>query len=131
MPLELEPVIERVPFVNPDWFKGMRYFGGYGRGDDPPPMQLPFGRVGVLISGRGSNLQSLIDAAARPGFPAEIALVISNIPDVYGLERAKLAGIPTRGRRAATGHVSGVGHHFHLGGSGSGPAGDTVRSLPS
>ena len=45
----LVPVIERVPFVNPDWFKGMRYFGGYGRGDDPPPMQLPFGRVGVLI----------------------------------------------------------------------------------
>ena len=53
-------------------------------------------KIGVLISGRGSNLQSLIDAAAQPGFPAEIALVISNIPDVYGLERAKLAGIPTR-----------------------------------
>lgn len=52
-------------------------------------------KIGVLISGRGSNLQSLIDAAAAPGFPAEIALVISNIPDVYGLERAKLAGIPT------------------------------------
>jgi phosphoribosylglycinamide formyltransferase-1 len=53
-------------------------------------------KIGVLISGRGSNLQSLIDAAAQPGFPAEIALVISNIPDVYGLERAKLAGIATR-----------------------------------
>lgn len=51
-------------------------------------------KIGVLISGRGSNLQSLIDAAARPGFPAEIALVISNIPGVYGLERAKLARIP-------------------------------------
>jgi phosphoribosylglycinamide formyltransferase-1 len=51
-------------------------------------------KIGVLISGRGSNLQSLIDAAARPGFPAKIALVISNIPGVYGLERAKLAGIP-------------------------------------
>jgi apolipoprotein N-acyltransferase len=45
----LVPVIERVPFVNPDWFKGMQYFGGYGRGDDPPPMMLPFGRIGVLI----------------------------------------------------------------------------------
>ena len=45
----LVPVIERVPFVNPDWFKGMRYFGGYGRGDDPPPMVLPFGSIGVLI----------------------------------------------------------------------------------
>ncbi len=53
-------------------------------------------KIGVLISGRGSNLQSLIDATAEPGFPAAIALVISNIPDVYGLERAKLAGIPTR-----------------------------------
>jgi len=51
-------------------------------------------KIGVLISGRGSNLQSLIDAAAQPGFPAKIALVISNIPGVYGLERAKLAGIP-------------------------------------
>jgi phosphoribosylglycinamide formyltransferase-1 len=53
-------------------------------------------KIGVLISGRGSNLQSLIDAAAQPGFPAEIALVISNIPGAYGLERAKAAGIPTR-----------------------------------
>jgi phosphoribosylglycinamide formyltransferase-1 len=53
-------------------------------------------KIAVLISGRGSNLQSLIDAAAAPGFPAEIALVISNIPGVYGLERAQTAGIPTR-----------------------------------
>jgi apolipoprotein N-acyltransferase len=45
----LVPVIERVPFVNPDWFRGMRYFGGYGRGDDPAPMELPFGKLGVLI----------------------------------------------------------------------------------
>jgi apolipoprotein N-acyltransferase len=45
----LVPVIERVPFVNPRWFKGLRYFGGYARGDDPPPMVLPFGRIGVLI----------------------------------------------------------------------------------
>ncbi|HSJ62398.1 MAG TPA: apolipoprotein N-acyltransferase [Gemmatimonadaceae bacterium] len=45
----LVPVIERVPFLNPDWFKGMRYFGGYGRGNDPPPMRLGFGSIGVLI----------------------------------------------------------------------------------
>lgn len=51
--------------------------------------------VGVLISGRGSNLQALIDAAANPAFPARIALVLSNKPDAYGLERAKAAGIPT------------------------------------
>lgn len=52
-------------------------------------------KLAVLISGRGSNLQSLIDACADPAYPAEIALVVSNIPDVLGLERAKKAGIPT------------------------------------
>ena len=52
-------------------------------------------RTGVLISGRGSNLQALIDAAADPGFPAEIGLVLSNKADAYGLERAKAAGIAT------------------------------------
>jgi len=49
----------------------------------------------VLISGRGSNLQSLIDACTENDYPAEIALVISNIDAVLGLERAKDAGIPT------------------------------------
>jgi phosphoribosylglycinamide formyltransferase-1 len=52
-------------------------------------------RLGVLISGRGSNLQALIDAAAEPGFPAEIGLVLSNVADAYGLERAHAAAIPT------------------------------------
>lgn len=50
-------------------------------------------RVGVLISGRGSNLQALIDAAADPGYPAEIAVVISNEPGAAGLKRAEDAGI--------------------------------------
>ena len=50
-------------------------------------------RVGVLISGRGSNLQALIEAAAAPAYPAEIALVISNRPDAAGLRRAAEAGI--------------------------------------
>jgi phosphoribosylglycinamide formyltransferase 1 len=54
----------------------------------------PRRRVGVLISGRGSNLQALIDAAGAPDYPAEIVAVISNRPDAYGLERARLAGIP-------------------------------------
>ncbi len=53
-------------------------------------------RVGVLVSGRGSNLQALIDAAADPAYPAELALVISNVPGVFALERAEKAGIPTR-----------------------------------
>jgi phosphoribosylglycinamide formyltransferase 1 len=50
-------------------------------------------RVGVLISGRGSNLQSLIDACHAPGFPAEIVTVISNRPEAPGLQRARDAGI--------------------------------------
>jgi phosphoribosylglycinamide formyltransferase 1 len=53
-------------------------------------------KVGVLISGRGSNLQALIDAAADPAYPAEIALVISNRPDAAGLSRADAAGVPHR-----------------------------------
>lgn len=52
-------------------------------------------RVGVMISGRGSNLQALLDAAAAPGYPAEIALVLSNKPEVQGLARAEAAGVPT------------------------------------
>lgn len=51
-------------------------------------------KVGVLISGRGSNLQALIDACAALDFPAEIALVLSNKADAYGLERAASAGVP-------------------------------------
>lgn len=52
-------------------------------------------RLGVLISGRGTNLQALIDACADPDFPATIALVISNVPGAAGLERAENAEIPT------------------------------------
>ncbi|QNT71071.1 phosphoribosylglycinamide formyltransferase [Defluviicoccus vanus] len=52
-------------------------------------------RLGVLISGRGSNLQALIDAVAAADFPAEIAVVISNESDAYGLQRARAAGIAT------------------------------------
>ena len=51
--------------------------------------------LAVLISGRGSNLQSIIDACAHDSFPAETKLVISNEPEAYGLERAKAANIPT------------------------------------
>lgn len=51
-------------------------------------------RVGVLISGNGSNLQALLDACAQPNFPAEIVVVISNKADAHGLSRAKEKGIP-------------------------------------
>lgn len=51
--------------------------------------------LAVLISGRGSNLQSLIESCAREDFPARIAVVISNRPEAAGLDRARKAGIPT------------------------------------
>jgi phosphoribosylglycinamide formyltransferase-1 len=51
------------------------------------------GRIAILISGRGSNMASLIEAAREPDFPGEIALVLSNRPDAGGLERARQAGI--------------------------------------
>ena len=53
-------------------------------------------KVAVLISGRGSNLQALIDACAERAFPAEIGLVLSNRGDAQGLERAAQAGIPAQ-----------------------------------
>ena len=50
-------------------------------------------KTAVLISGRGSNLEALIAAAATPGFPAEIALVLANRADAAGLDFARAAGI--------------------------------------
>src|SRR6202171_5273909 len=52
-------------------------------------------RVAILISGRGSNMTALIQAAAAEDFPAEIAVVISNRADAGGLEKARATGIPT------------------------------------
>ena len=45
----LVPIVERVPFVNPRWFSHLKYFGGYGRGQNTNPFVLSFGKVGVLI----------------------------------------------------------------------------------
>jgi phosphoribosylglycinamide formyltransferase 1 len=50
--------------------------------------------VGVLVSGRGSNLQALIDAARRGELGGEIAVVVSNVEGALGLDRARQAGIP-------------------------------------
>jgi len=52
-------------------------------------------RLGILISGRGSNLQSIIDAISRGELAAEIAVVISNRPEAAGLLRAREAGLET------------------------------------
>jgi phosphoribosylglycinamide formyltransferase-1 len=52
-------------------------------------------RVAILISGRGSNMAALIEAAGTRDFPAEIAVVVSNRAEAGGLEKAKASGIPT------------------------------------
>lgn len=52
-------------------------------------------KTAVLISGNGSNLQALLDAARTPDYPADITLVISNKDDAFGLTRAENAGVPT------------------------------------
>lgn len=52
-------------------------------------------RVAILISGRGSNMVALIEAAKAPDYPAEIVLVLSNVADAGGLARARDAGIAT------------------------------------
>ena len=52
-------------------------------------------KIGVLLSGSGTNLQAIIDAIAHDALPVEIVHVVSSRPDAYGIERARTAGIPT------------------------------------
>lgn len=52
-------------------------------------------RTAVLISGRGSNMKALLDAAKDPTYPAEIVLVVANVPGAGGLDIARAAGIDT------------------------------------
>ena len=56
---------------------------------------MPRLKTAVMISGRGTNMQALIDSCAAADAPAEIALVVSNVPNAPGLERAIAADIPT------------------------------------
>lgn len=58
-------------------------------------MTLKKTRTAILISGRGSNMQSLVEAARADDYPAEIVLVLSNRPDAAGLAWAKARGLPT------------------------------------
>ena len=51
-------------------------------------------KIGVLLSGSGTNLQAIIDAAARDGLPVDVVKVVSSRPDAFGIERARAAGIP-------------------------------------
>jgi phosphoribosylglycinamide formyltransferase-1 len=52
-------------------------------------------RTAILISGRGSNMMALVEAARRPDYPAEIVAVVSNRPDAAGLAWAREQGLPT------------------------------------
>jgi apolipoprotein N-acyltransferase len=69
----LVPIVERVPFVNPRWFAHLKYFGGYGRGQNTRPFVLSFGKVGVLIC-----YESIFPQRARE-FRREGANLIVNI----------------------------------------------------
>lgn len=51
-------------------------------------------RLGVLASGSGSNLQAILDACAAKAIPAQVAVVIANLPDARALDRARAAGVP-------------------------------------
>jgi phosphoribosylglycinamide formyltransferase-1 len=53
-------------------------------------------RLALLISGRGSNMQALVEACERPGYPARVACVISNRPDAAGLDIARAHGLHSR-----------------------------------
>ncbi len=50
--------------------------------------------IGVLASGRGSNLQAILDAARSPDYPAEVAVVLSDVEGAFALNRAREAGVP-------------------------------------
>ena len=52
-------------------------------------------RLGVLVSGQGSNLQAILDACREPSYPAEVRVVISNRSEAFALQRARKSGIPT------------------------------------
>jgi phosphoribosylglycinamide formyltransferase-1 len=79
-------------------------------------------RVGILISGRGSNMAALIAAASHPDYPAEIALVLSNDPDAAGLVTASEAGIATaaidhrRYKRDRAAHEMAIAHRLDAAG---------------
>lgn len=79
-------------------------------------------RVAVLISGRGSNMVSLVEAADAPDYPADICLIIANRADAKGLDYAKSRGIPSfliqhrdfSGREAFDGEIDRVLREFDI-----------------
>jgi phosphoribosylglycinamide formyltransferase 1 len=63
-------------------------------GVQPRPLVPLPARLGVLLSGRGSNFDALFDACQRGTLPATVALVVSDVPDAPGFERAEIRGLP-------------------------------------
>ena len=53
-------------------------------------------RIGILFSGRGSNMAALLDAAAQPGFPGQVAICLTNVADAPGLLLAQAQGDGTK-----------------------------------
>jgi len=57
-------------------------------------VSTPRARLAVLVSGRGTNLQAILDATAHPDYPGQVVVVVSDRKEAFGLERARRAGVP-------------------------------------
>ncbi|MDQ6737647.1 MAG: apolipoprotein N-acyltransferase [Gemmatimonadota bacterium] len=78
----LVPIVERVPFLNPEWFHGVDYFGGFSRGTSEEPFSLQFGGVGVLIC-----YESIFPQLARD-YAREGTTVLLNITNDAWFQRS-------------------------------------------
>ncbi len=78
----LVPIVERVPFLNPAWFQGVDYFGGFGRGANEAPFKLPFGTAGVMIC-----YESIFPQLAR-SYARQGASVLVNVTNDAWFQRS-------------------------------------------